>query len=53
MAYYEENADKLKLVAVDGGEGPVAPSLETVSNGTYSPLSRPLLIYVNSRNNFV
>ncbi len=48
LAYYEENADKLKLVAVDGGEGPVAPSLETVSNGTYSPLSRPLLIYVNS-----
>jgi phosphate transport system substrate-binding protein len=49
LAYYEENADKLKLIAVDGGEGPVAPSLETVSNGTYSPLSRPLFIYVNSK----
>lgn len=49
LAYYEENADKLRLVAVDGGEGPVAPSLETVSNGTYSPLSRPLFVYVNSK----
>ena len=48
LAYYEENKDKLSLVAVDGGNGPVFPSLETVSNGTYSPLSRPLFIYVNS-----
>ncbi|MBN1116819.1 MAG: PstS family phosphate ABC transporter substrate-binding protein [Bacteroidales bacterium] len=49
LAYYEENKDKLTLVAVDGGEGPVAPSLETVSNGTYTPLSRPLFVYVNSK----
>jgi phosphate transport system substrate-binding protein len=49
LAYYEENKDKLRLVAVDGGEGAVMPSLETVSNGTYSPLSRPLFIYVNSK----
>jgi len=49
LAYYEENADKLKLVAVDGGGGPVQPSIETVSNGTYTPLSRPLFIYVNSK----
>ncbi len=48
LAYYEENADKLRLVAVDGGDGPVAPSIETVSNGTYTPLSRPLFVYVNS-----
>lgn len=48
LAYYEENQDKLKMVAVDGGEGCVEPSIETVSNGTYAPLSRPLLIYVNS-----
>ena len=48
LAYYEENKDKLRLVAVDGGNGPVAPSLKTVSDGTYSPLSRPLFIYVNS-----
>jgi phosphate transport system substrate-binding protein len=49
LAYYEENQDKLTLVAVDGGNGPVSPSIETVSNGTYTPLSRPLFIYVNSK----
>ena len=48
LAYFEENIDKLKLVAVDGGGGPVQPSIETVSNGTYTPLSRPLFIYINS-----
>ena len=48
LAYFQENKDKLKLVAVDGGKGPVKPSLETVKNGTYAPLSRPLFIYVNS-----
>ena len=48
LAYYEENMDKLKLVAIDNGEIPVLPSLETVSNGIYTPLSRPLFIYVNS-----
>tara|TARA_R100000935_G_scaffold57356_1_gene91126 strand:+ start:1872 stop:2813 length:942 start_codon:yes stop_codon:yes gene_type:complete len=48
LAYYEANADKLALASVDGGNGPVKPSTETVKNGTYSPLSRPLYIYVNS-----
>lgn len=48
LAYFEENADKLKIVGVDGGEGCVEPSMETVSNGSYSPLSRPLFVYVNS-----
>jgi phosphate transport system substrate-binding protein len=48
LAYYEENSDKLKMVPVDGGEGCVEPSTESVSNGTYAPLSRPLYIYVNS-----
>lgn len=47
LAYYEENKDKLKLVAIDNGKGCVAPSLETVANSTYQPLSRPLFIYVN------
>jgi phosphate transport system substrate-binding protein len=47
LAYYEENADKLKLVPVKQGDAePVAPSIETVKNGTYQPLSRPLFIYV-------
>ena len=48
MAYFEENKDKLKLVGVDGGEGCILPSLETVKNKTYTPLSRPLYIYINS-----
>ncbi len=48
LAYFEENRDKLKLIGVDGGNGPVKPSLETVKNGTYEPLSRPLFIYFNS-----
>ncbi len=47
LAYYEENKDKLKLVEVDGGNGCVAPSSETVAGGAYQPLSRPIFIYVN------
>jgi len=51
FAYVEQNHDKLKLVPVDDGKaengsGPLAPSAETVRNGTYQPLSRPLFIYV-------
>ena len=45
--YYEENADSLKIVEVDSGDGCVAPSAKTAQEGTYSPLSRPLFIYVN------
>ena len=48
LAYYEENKDKLKIVSVDGGQGCVEPSMQTVSDGTYAPLSRPLYVYVNS-----
>ena len=48
LAYYEENSDKLKLVGLDNGNGPVKPSLETVKDGTYAPLSRPLFIYINN-----
>jgi phosphate transport system substrate-binding protein len=47
LAYLEENADKIKGVEVDGGDGCVAPTQATVEDGTYSPLSRPLFIYVN------
>jgi len=49
-AYYAENPDKLKLVAIDGGRGPIFPSEKTVMDGTYSPLSRPLFIYVNKKS---
>ena len=47
LSYFEENMDKLIAVEVDGGEGCVAPSIETAQAGTYSPLSRPLFIYVS------
>ncbi|MDX5346105.1 MAG: PstS family phosphate ABC transporter substrate-binding protein [Hymenobacteraceae bacterium] len=52
-AYYEENKNKLKAVPVNdendaNGAGAILPSLETVKDGTYAPLSRPLFIYVNS-----
>ncbi|HEX6963137.1 MAG TPA: PstS family phosphate ABC transporter substrate-binding protein [Lacipirellula sp.] len=46
LGYYIENQDKLKLLAIDGGDGPVKPTVETVRNGGYQPLSRPLYIYV-------
>ena len=48
LAYYSENADKLTLIGVHNGTEVIKPTLETVSNGTYKPLSRPLFIYVNS-----
>jgi len=47
-SYYESNADKLNLVAVDGGSGCVKPTVETIQNGTYKPLSRALYMYVNT-----
>ncbi|TDM00627.1 MAG: protein sphX [Flavobacteriaceae bacterium] len=48
LAYFEENKDKLNLVAINGGKGAVLPTIENVKNGSYAPLSRPLFIYVNS-----
>lgn len=47
FAYYVENQKKLKAVSINGGNGGVLPSSETVENGTYQPLSRPIFIYVN------
>lgn len=49
FAYYEENAAVLKALAVDGGEGPIQPSRQTVEQAEYQPLSRPLFIYVNAQ----
>ncbi len=45
LSYVEENAGKVKAVAVDGGGGCVEPSVETVQDNTYKPLGRPLFIY--------
>lgn len=50
FAYYEENSDKLKLVPVDNGKGGITPTAETIANGAYSPLSRPLFIYVSTKH---
>ena len=46
-AYYQANKDRLKIVAVDNGHGCVTPSSQTVADGTYQPLTRPLFVYVN------
>lgn len=48
LAYFEENQEKLKLVGVDDGNGAILPSYESVKDGSYIPLSRPVFIYVNS-----
>jgi phosphate transport system substrate-binding protein len=45
-AYYLANQRKLKAVAIDNGRGPVLPSPESVENGSYTPLSRPIFIYL-------
>jgi len=50
FAYYIENRKKLKAVAIDGGKGPVSPTPESVENGSYQPLSRPIFIYVSERS---
>ncbi len=51
FAYFIENKDKLAAVSVatEAGKPPVAPSLETVINGSYQPLARPIFIYVNAK----
>jgi phosphate transport system substrate-binding protein len=46
FSYFEENQDTLKALEVDGGSGCVAPSVEAAQNDTYTPLSRPLFMYV-------
>jgi phosphate transport system substrate-binding protein len=47
LAYVAENADKVRAVEVDGGEGCAAPSAESVNDGTYTPLGRPLMTYAS------
>ena len=45
FAYFVENSDKLKALEIDGGDGCVAPTDETINDNSYAPLSRPLFIY--------
>lgn len=49
FAYYIENQKKVNAVAIDNGKGGVIPSAESVENGNYQPLSRPIFIYVNAK----
>lgn len=48
-AYFVENKDKLKLVPVEAGSGPVAPSEATIADASYQPLSRPLFLYISTK----
>lgn len=48
FAYYKEDQQQLKLLGIDDGAGePVKPSVKTISNGEYTPFTRPLFIYVH------
>jgi len=53
FAYYSENQDRIRVVPIEDGDatngaGPIVPSLQTVGDGTYQPLSRPIFIYVST-----
>jgi phosphate transport system substrate-binding protein len=50
FAYYEENKDILKVVAIDNGSGPVTPSVETINDESYAPLTRPIFEYVKKES---
>jgi phosphate transport system substrate-binding protein len=49
VAYFEENAKTLNALEIDGGKGCVAPTAENINSGKYSPLSRPLFIYISKK----
>lgn len=48
-AYYKENQSRLKVVPIDGGDGPVKPTETSINDGSYKPLSRPIFIYVSNK----
>jgi phosphate transport system substrate-binding protein len=48
FAYYLENTERLDAVEIDGGAGCVAPTRETIEDGSYTPLSRPMFIYAKA-----
>src|SRR5215207_6073568 len=49
FSYYEQNQDKLNLVKIDGGDGCIEPTTETIQSGEYKPLSRPLFMYPSTK----
>jgi phosphate transport system substrate-binding protein len=50
FSYFEQNQGELKALEVDGGDGCVAPSVATAQDDTYTPLSRPLFVYVKQNS---
>jgi len=50
FTYFEENQDRLAAVEIDAGNGCVAPSVQTAQDGSYTPLSRPLFVYVKNES---
>lgn len=54
LAYYENNKERLKVVAIDdeddkNGKGPQLPAYENIIKGLYQPLSRPIFIYISKK----
>jgi phosphate transport system substrate-binding protein len=49
FSYYESNKDNLNLVGVDGGNGCVKPSIESIQDGSYKPLARPIFMYPSAK----
>ncbi len=49
FSYYEQNQDRLNLVGVDAGDGCVKPSTESIQDGSYTPLGRPLFMYPSAK----
>ena len=50
LSYVLENEGRISALEVDGGNGCVAPSAETVIDGSYTPLGRPLFIYFKAES---
>lgn len=50
LSYVEENPDAITALEIDGGEGCIYPTKETVQDGSYQPLGRGLFLYVNNAN---
>jgi phosphate transport system substrate-binding protein len=50
LSYFLENTGRVRALEIDGGDGCVAPSVETVQDGSYKPLSRPLFTYANEES---
>jgi phosphate transport system substrate-binding protein len=49
FSYYEQNQDKLNLVGIDAGGECITPDADNIQDGSYKPLSRPLLMYPSKK----